>query len=315
MRASSAKVEADAAGEVAAPGMAAVMRQFLTYLRIECGLAANTLLAYEHDLKRLFEYAASRGVTSPGEIDALLLIEHGRWLHEQGLAGRSIGRHLSVMRVFCRFLTANGIVEEDPSELLESPRMWKRLPSVMHVKHVETLLASLDAGERLYLRDRALIELMYASGTRASEVCGIGEEDLFEDLRMVKVTGKGNHQRLVPVGVQAMRAIDDYRRELRPKLAREDRPTEALMLTRRGTAMDRIDVWNVVRKHSRQAGLKDVHPHTLRHSFATHLLAGGADLRVVQELLGHAKVTTTQIYTHVDHARLQSVIKKYHPRV
>ena len=294
--------------------MFVALRDFMAYLRIECGLAANTLSAYEHDLKTLIGHAAGKGITSPEQIDAVLLIEHGRWLYEQGLSSRSISRHLSVIRVFCRFLTANGYLSEDPSALLESPRMWKRLPNVMHVKHVERLLESLDPNERLHLRDRAMIELMYASGTRASEVCGITGPDLFEDLGMVKVTGKGGHQRLVPIGQQAMKATDEYRRSLRPQLVREDRPTDALLLTRRGTPMDRIDVWNVIRKHSRRAGLKDIHPHTLRHSFATHLLAGGADLRVVQELLGHAKVTTTQIYTHVDHDRLKSVIEKYHPR-
>ena len=166
----------------------------------------------------------------------------------------------------------------------------------------------------MYLRDKALLELMYATGCRASEAGDLKMADLHNDLGVVKITGKGNRQRLVPIGRHAAEAIEQYLQELRPRLVKEARPTDRLLLSERGTPMNRFTVWHTVKKHAARAGLRDVHPHTIRHTFATHMLSGGADLRVVQELLGHARVTTTQIYTHVDQSRLRSIVKKHHPR-
>jgi integrase/recombinase XerD len=290
------------------------VHEFLSYLRIECGLSPHTLGAYQTDLRALTAFCEERGIDLPRGLDMATLVEHLRDLRAEGLSSRSIARHLSTIRMFCRFLRANGYIPDDPSELLESPRAWRTVPRVMHTQHVKRLLDA--SGERLplALRDQAIMELMYATGCRASEVGRIRLNDVHLDLGVVRIHGKGNRQRIVPLGQPAQRAVKEYLQELRPRLLREDRPTDALFITRRSSPLDRTQVWNIVKKHASRAGLPGVHPHMLRHSFATHLLAGGADLRVVQELLGHARVTTTQVYTHVDNDRLRQVVKRHHPR-
>lgn len=317
------------------------IRQFLTYLRVECGLSPNTLAAYADDLRQLAVHLAQSDITDPKQLSYPVLTQHLRNLRAPGsktkpksnpkpglsesssedpgsstvgLTGKSIARHLSAIRMFCRYLTANGYTPKDASELLETPTVWRTMPQIMHTQHVAALLAAVRPDERYALRDIALIELLYACGIRAAEVASIQLPDLHLDLGVVKVTGKGNRQRIVPMGRPAIDAIQRYLDELRPQLLREDRPATALFLTRRSTALDRFAVWRLIKKYARLAGVPAVHPHTLRHSFATHLLAGGADLRVVQELLGHAKITTTQIYTHVDPDRLHEIVKQYHPR-
>jgi integrase/recombinase XerD len=290
------------------------VREFLAYLRIECGLSDNTCCAYESDLTRLVNALADEGLTDLGQVDMTRLVAHLRRLKAEGLSTRSITRHLCAMRMFFRFCHANGRCPTDPAELLESPRNWRTMPQVMHTKHVQAMLEAIDPAESMALRDAALIELLYATGARASEIGRVTVSDLHAELGVVRLLGKGKRQRIVPVGQPALDAARRYLAELRPRLAREDRPTEALLLSRLGRPLDRFRVWQLVRKRAARAGVRAVHPHTLRHSFATHLLAGGADLRVVQELLGHAKVTTTQIYTHVDRERLHQVVKTHHPR-
>jgi len=290
------------------------VREFLAYLRVECGLSDNTCRAYESDLTRLVNALADDGLTDLDNVDMKMLVDHMRRLKADGLSTKSITRHLCAMRMFFRFLCANGRCQTDPAELLESPRNWHTMPQVMHTRHVQAMLDAIDPAEAMALRDAALIELLYATGARASEIGRVTVTDLHADLGVVRLLGKGNRERIVPVGRPALDAADRYLAELRPRLAREDRPTDALLLTRLGRPLDRFRVWQVVRKRAARAGVRAVHPHTLRHSFATHLLAGGADLRVVQELLGHAKVTTTQIYTHVDRERLHKVVRTHHPR-
>ncbi len=290
------------------------VRDFLAYLRVECGLAANTLRAYEADLERFTADMVLAGATGPTKLDMALIVGHLKQLRADGLEARSITRHLSAIRMFCRFTKVNGLAERDPSELIESPRAWRTMPSVMHLKHVEALLGAVDPAAPMALRDTALIELMYATGARASEVGAIGLRDLHEDIAVVKMHGKGDKQRIVPIGRPALVAVQRYRDELRPTLVRDERPTNTLFLSRLGRPLDRFRVWALIKKYAKLAGVRNVHPHTLRHSFATHLLAGGADLRTVQELLGHAKVTTTQIYTHVDRERLHRIVKQHHPR-
>ena len=290
------------------------VREFLTYLRVECGLSDNTLRAYRHDLDRLNAGLAERGVHRPDQVTMKTLVEHLRQLRADGLNSKSIARHLSAIRMLFRFMRANGYCNDDPTELLETPKTWRTMPAVLHTKHIEAMLDAIDPDDRMAPRDTALIELMYATGMRASEVGAVRLNDLHFDLNVVKITGKGNKQRIVPMGRPAARAVEAYLHTLRPKLARGDRPTDAVMLTRLGTPLDRFAVWALIKKFAARAGARDVHPHTLRHSFATHLLAGGADLRVVQELLGHAKVTTTEIYTHVDRERLHRIVKTHHPR-
>ena len=294
------------------------VRNFLTYVRVEAGLAKATLDAYRRDLDDLVSDLESHGVHDPATTSARELADHLRRLHrERNLQPSTITRHLSTIRVFFRFLHANGLIDENPALLLERPTQWKRLPGVLSPRQMKLLInAPSPEHGRLWLRDRAMFELMYAAGLRASEVGTIRRNEYNETLGVVLVTGKGNKQRLVPIGEPAQQAIDQYLTELDPQLRRFDdgRDDHRLLLSNTGRPLERVAVWQIVRRYAKRVGLDHVHPHKLRHSFATHLLAGGADLRVVQELLGHADITTTQIYTHVDHTRIREVVTRHHPR-
>ncbi|MBK7404616.1 MAG: site-specific tyrosine recombinase XerD [Phycisphaerales bacterium] len=302
--------------------LAKIAAIFDAYLRVECGMSANTLDAYGRDIRELLSHLAEQGVRSPGEIDHRMLAAHVARLSTRGLAASSVARHLATMKVLFRWLTATGRTPKNPAEFLDQPTRWKKIPNVLSPRQVKQLLdapapeADADpAGPPLWLRDRAILELMYASGLRASEVGALRLDEVLTTLGVVRVTGKGDKQRLVPMGSPARAALDAYLAECRPKLLRADsRDAGRVFLTRTGRPIERVRVWQLVKKHAATAGLANVHPHVLRHSFATHLLTGGADLRVVQELLGHADIGTTQIYTHVDKSRLKSVHAKFHPR-
>lgn len=302
-------------------GLAQPRKLFLDFIRVECGLSRNTLEAYTRDLDDLLVELARAGVTEPGGITPRLLAEHlARLKTDRGLIATSIIRHLATVRVFCRWLASRGMLASNPAEPLERPMRWQKLPGVLSPRQMKAILAAPgpsgagpDSG--LWLRDRAMLELMYACGLRASEVCQVQERDLVDSLRTLRVTGKGQRERLVPVGAPAMDAVNAYRAQVRAQLLRPDgRDKGRLLLSRTGRPLERVAVWQIVRRWAEAAGVRGCHPHMLRHSFATHLLSGGADLRVVQELLGHADIGTTQIYTHVDQRRLKSVHAKFHPR-
>ncbi len=318
------------------------VRGFLVFARVECGLAANSLAAYERDLLDMAVELAGRGRATLAQVQARDLTDHLASLRStRNLAATSVIRHLATIRVFFRWVESTGELPRDPNgrsinpaESLDRPTRWKKLPGVLTPRQVRDLLAAprpeRDGGESgsgaerlpLHLRDRALLELMYACGLRASEAAGLNLRDFNETLGVVLVRGKGNKQRLVPVGKPAQEAVRQYLAECRPRLAGGDGvqrsgtgdPTERLLLSRTGRPLERVAVWQIVRRNAVLARLPNVHPHMLRHSFATHLLMGGADLRVVQELLGHADVGTTQIYTHVDSKRLKQVHERFHPR-
>ncbi len=294
------------------------VRDFFSYLRVEAGLSSATLDAYRLDLDQLRCDLLAEGVNCAGEVTPTHLAAHIRSLHrDRGLQPSSVARHLSTIRMLFRFLQASHRIEHDSARLLETPTRWKRLPDVLSPKKMKKLIESAnEESGRLWQRDRALLELMYAGGMRASEVAGIQPNDLKETLSVVMVTGKGNKQRLVPIGKPAVQAVQQYVKELRPNLMRFDdgRDEGCLLLSNTGRPLERVAIWQIVRRIAKRAELGDVHPHTLRHSFATHMLSGGADLRVVQELLGHSDIGTTQIYTHIDRSQLKAVISKYHPR-
>ena len=314
------------------PVAAEVVRgRFLAFLKVECGLARNTLVAYGWDLKLLLGSLVESGVVVGGEAGGLegvqprMLSGHlARLKNERKMEASSVTRHLASMKVFFRWAVSNGLLVKDPTDILDRPTRWKNLPDVLSPAQVRKLLESprpepgkeaAEGAAALWMRDRALLELLYASGLRASEVAGIGVRDVVEGLGVVRVLGKGSKERLVPMGRPARAAVDAYLRMCRGGLVKgEGKDAGRLLLSRTGRPLERVAVWQIVKKHARLAGLADVHPHTLRHSFATHLLIGGADLRVVQEMLGHADIATTQIYTHVDKTRLKGVHKKYHPR-
>jgi len=294
------------------------VREFLTFVRVEAGLSQATLDAYRGDLRDLCADLESHGTESPQAVRPLNLVDHLKRLRtERGLQASSIARHLATIRVFFRFLAANRRIESDPAELLETPTRWKRLPGVLSPKQMRDLLNGPQPEHGgLWMRDRAMLELMYAAGLRASEVGALRLEDYHEPVGILKVTGKGSKQRLVPIGRPASHATDEYLKTCRPTLARfgDARDDGRILLSATGRPLERVAVWQIVKRNAMRAGMRDVHPHKLRHSFATHLLAGGADLRLVQELLGHADIATTQIYTHVDRTQLRDVIRTRHPR-
>jgi integrase/recombinase XerD len=288
--------------------------QFDAFLTLEQGTSPRTIEAYRRDVERLLEYATMKGSLSPVDVTAKLLREFVYHLKDMGLAPSSIRRNLSAIRTYFRFLLSEGVVARDPSERIETPKRWRTLPEVLTIDEVSQLLAAPTIDDPLVFRDRAMLELAYGAGLRVSEWISIGVRDvLFED-KLVRVFGKGSKERLVPIGRTAIGAVATYIRELRPTLERGG-GKGVLFLNARGTPMTRMGAWKILRRYVERANiLKHVSPHTLRHSFATHLLEGGADLRAVQEMLGHADISTTQIYTHVDREYLRQVHRQFHPR-
>lgn len=293
----------------------APVRDFLTYCKVECGFAPATLAAYAGDIRDLWVDLAQMACTSWEDLTHQIITEHLTNLRDQrGLELSTIARHVATIRVFCRFTHTAGTIEDNPAEWLEQPETWQKLPTVMHDEQVKQLLAAPQPSDALYLRDVALLELLYAGGLRASELADMDNRAIHFELGVCRIMGKGNKERLVPIGRPALRAVQRYLDELRPDLEKPGISGERIFLSRTGQPITRVVVWQVVKRHAKRAGLKDIHPHTLRHSFATQMLAGGADLRVVQELLGHSNINTTQIYTHVDRSRLKDVVSRFHPR-
>jgi integrase/recombinase XerD len=295
-------------------GRAFLLERFHDFLALEQGAARTTTEAYERDLERFAAYARSKGAAAPTGVTSRLLKEYVYHLKDVGLAPTSIRRNVSAVRTYYRFLLGEGQVVRDPSERLETPKKWRSLPDVLTVAEAERLLAAPTLDDPLVFRDRAMLELAYGAGLRVSEWITLGVKDVLLDDGLVRVLGKGSKERLVPIGRRAIAATAVYLRELRPRLERgAGRGT--LFLNARGAPLTRMGAWRILRKYVTAAKLeKRVTPHTLRHSFATHLLEGGADLRAVQEMLGHADIGTTQIYTHVDREYLRSVHKQFHPR-
>ena len=290
------------------------LRDFIAYCRIECGFAPATISAYEADLRELCEDVHDRGFESLDALGHDLIIDHLKKLEARGLKVSSIARHAASIRVFCRFLFAQKYLSSDPAEFLLQPKQWQNLPHVLSAEQMQRLIAAPHEHDPLCLRDRALFELMYAAGLRASEAAGVTLSSIDMNLGVMRVFGKGSKERITLVGRPALEAVKLYLTDLRPRLLRPELPTDVMFLSHQGRPLERVAIWQRVQKAAKLAGLGHVHPHMLRHSFATHLLAGGADLRVVQELLGHSNLKTTQIYTHVDRSRLAEVIKKFHPR-
>lgn len=308
--------------------MGRARRAFIAFLRIECGLLPASVEAYSRDLEMLMlDLQQHQRITDPTHATPESLIAHARRLtSERGYQASTISRRLATIKVFFRWLLATGKIDDNPADHLDQPVKWKKLPGVLTPSQIRKLLEAPRPPKTprkgqppLWMRDRAILELMYASGLRASEVGQVGLVDILEKVGVVRVLGKGDKQRLVPMGTPAQRALNEYLSQCRPLLltaerAGEKRDKGKLFLTRSGRPIERVRVWQLVKHWAQAAGLPKAHPHMLRHSFATHLLAGGADLRIVQELLGHADITTTQIYTHVDRTKLHETVRTMHPR-
>jgi integrase/recombinase XerD len=299
---------------VAAPSREFQLEPFLDHLSFERGLAARSVDAYRRDVERFFAFAEARGVADPAGVEGTTLRDYTFHLKDAGLAATSIRRAQSALRTYFAFLLGEGVLDDDPTERLESPRVWRRLPDVLSREEVERLLEAPDAAHPLHWRDRAILEALYATGMRVSELVDLPARALDLDERIALVFGKGGKERLVPIGGPAARALERYLREVRPELDR-GRGEGRVFLNARGEPLTRQAVWGMVKDAARRAGIeRKVSPHTLRHTFATHLLEGGADLAAVQELLGHADISTTQIYTHVDREYLREVHRTHHPR-
>jgi integrase/recombinase XerD len=291
-----------------------LLQRFADYIALEQGLSLRTQEAYGKDLDRFAEYADVKGVAAPLDITARTLREYVYHLKDLGLSPASIRRNVSALRTYFRFLTGDGIVVRDPSERLETPKRWRELPDVLTVDEAQRLIAAPTLDDNMVFRDRALLELAYGAGLRVSEWITLGVRDLMLEEGLIRVFGKGSKERLVPIGRSAIGAVAVYLRELRPRLEKGE-GKGILFLNARGRPLTRMGAWKILRGYVERAGItKHVSPHTLRHSFATHLLEGGADLRAVQEMLGHVDISTTQIYTHVDREYLRQVHRSYHPR-
>ena len=286
--------------------------EYLNFCALEKGLARNSLESYRLDLNRYQGFLKSALAQDLPEAETLRLYLNS--LYRTGLSSRSIARHLTTLRNYYGYLQREGYMGQNPTEHLQSPQQWQTIPKYLNLQQVEALLLAPDTTKPNGCRDRAMLELLYASGLRVSELCGVRASDLEAGLGVLRVTGKGNKQRIVPVGKSALAAIEQYLMTARPALLKS-RASQYLFVTARGTSMTRQGFWKLLGAYGRQVGIfHKLTPHVIRHSFATHLLEGGADLRSVQTMLGHADISTTQIYTHVLKSRLRKTVDQHHPR-
>jgi integrase/recombinase XerD len=299
---------------VAAAENAARWREaFVRYLRSECHLAENTVLAYDRDMRRFLQWLGGRRIEGLAIAD---LSGYPAWLTDQELAPASIGRHVVSLKVFFKYLQLEGVLVENHAELLGTQKLWQRMPTVLSAAELDRLLTAPRPPQPWWRRDRAMLEMLYATGCRVSELSMLRPRDVHLSEQYCICHGKGDKQRVVPLGKKAIAAVEIYLQHERPKLAERGQGESAfLLLSSRGARLRRERIWELIKLYARQVGCSaELSPHSLRHSFATHLLAGGADLRQVQEMLGHASIATTQIYTHVDHSRLKKVHESFHPR-
>ena len=286
------------------------IQAFLNFCRVEKGLSANSLSAYSSDLERLNQFLGE----SPAVPDIEQLRHYLDSLYQAGLSSRSVARHVATLRNFCGFLVREGVLASDPSEHLRTPKQWQAIPKFLNLEQIDKLIGAADVSRPTGLRDRAMLELLYATGLRVSELCRVGVGDLNLEMGVLRTTGKGEKQRRVPAGKEAIQAVRAYLETGRVALLK-GRASRYLFVTARGGCLTRQAFWKLLGGYGRKAGIfHGLTPHVLRHSFATHLLEGGADLRSVQVMLGHADISTTQIYTHVMRSRLQRVVEQHHPR-
>lgn len=295
--------------------MQELIESFLSYLAVERGLSKNTIISYRRDLKKYIKFIEDSQINSLSATSRKNISDFMFSLKDKGLSATSIARNLVAIKVFYRFLVRERILKVDPSGLLDSPKLWKKIPDTLSVQEVEALLAATNLRKIQGIRDRAILELLYATGLRVSEAVNLKIQDVNLEVGFLRCIGKGSKERIVPLGKKAIIAIKRYLDEARPKLVKNSFGDSVLFLSRLGKKISRQSFWKLIKYYARKARIKKViRPHTLRHSFATHLLERGADLRSVQEMLGHADISTTQIYTHIDKNRLKLIHKTFHPR-
>ncbi len=288
--------------------------EFINYLSVERGLAKNTLLAYTKDLEKYTVFLSGSKIQSPDQVKREHVTNFMMKLKKDGMSATSICRHLAAVKMFHRFMVRESFSKEDPTTLIDTPKLFKRVPEVLTQKEIEAILEAAQKVKSKDQRDYVIIELFYASGMRVSELVDLKMTSVNFDVGFVRAMGKGSKERIIPIGKKALQALTFYCDKIRPRLLKKT-STDILFLSRLGKRLSRQSVWSVIKSYARLAGIKkNIKPHTLRHTFATHLLEHGADLRSVQEMLGHSDISTTQIYTHVDRERLKSVHKEFHPR-
>ena len=293
------------------------LKYFTDHLKIERGLSPNSCSAYANDLCQLGDYLMDRNIRQWADADREILLDYLDFMRDKGMESSTIARHLAAMKVFYRYLTAEKLIPADPTAVMDSPRLWRVLPDQLSISEVDAFLRAFSArnGDALELRNRAMMQLLYASGLRVSELVNLRLADVNFETGMIRVTGKGSKERVVPVASGTLQLLRRYLTNSRQELAEAIPLAPWLFLSRNARKLDRERVWAIVKEAALGAGItKEVHPHTLRHSFATHLLENGADLRAIQEMLGHSNIATTEIYTHVSKSHLLSVHHKFHPR-
>jgi len=291
-----------------------LIEQFLSYISVEKGMAGNTLDSYRRDLRKFADYLKSKKADSIDKVNRQMITSFMMAERDRGLGSNSVSRELACIKSFFKFLLKENIIKEDIATIIESPKLWKKLPFALNLEEVEALLNAPNARDTIEMRDKACLELMYATGMRVSELVRLKMDDINMDVGFAKCFGKGSKERIVPFGRKAKESIQRYLEKSRPKFLKKN-ISNFLFLTRLSKPMSRQTFWKIIKKYVKIARIrKKVTPHSLRHSFATHILERGADLRIVQEMLGHADISTTQIYTHVSKDRLKSIHQKFHPR-
>lgn len=294
--------------------MDGLLDSFLNYLAVEKGLSENTLASYGRDVRKFLRFTSDKGVTSAGDVKYAHILDFLSSLRDEGLTATTVVRSIVSVKQFFRYLLLEKLLTEDPTAHIKTPKMKKGIPGVISLDDVERILTAPDESTPEGLRDAAMLEVLYATGIRVSELVGLTLNDVNFELGFVIVYGKGSKERVVPIGDKAREKLLSYLRDSRPALLKS-RESKALFATRLGKGMTRQGFWKIIKAQALKAGIhKNISPHTLRHSFATHLLERGADLRTIQIMLGHSDISTTQIYTHVESERLKEIHKKYHPR-
>ena len=293
----------------------ALIESFLNYLIVECGLSDNTIKGYKGDLRNFSNYLQDEGIKQFQDLRAKMIVSFIEKEKQRGLSENSISRSLVTIKMLYKYMIMEGKISANPMSSVNTLKLQKHLPEVLHYKAVEEILWAPDCNDKLGVRDKAILELMYATGARVSEVASIKVSWINFDYGYIRCQGKGSKQRIVPMGAEASKSIRRYLQEVRPLLVKMEADEPLLFLSRTGKKLRRENIWSIVKKYTIKAGIRsNISPHTLRHSFATHLLEGGADLRSVQEMLGHSNISTTQIYTHIDRKYLKSIHQKFHPR-
>ena len=294
--------------------MKAFIDDFMNYISVERGLARNTLLAYRRDLDKYIDYLAQKGIKSSEQVNQEHVSNFMFDLKKHEMSPTSICRNLAAVKMFHRFLVRENLSKEDPTTLVDTPKLWMRIPSVLTQPEIESMIAAASGKKPQQIRDQAILEIFYASGLRVSELSDLKTSSIDYNVGFVRAVGKGSKERIIPLGMKAREAIGKYLLKARPALLKTQ-VNDVLFLSRLGKKISRQSLWAVIKFYAKKANIKKtIKPHTLRHTFATHLLEHGADLRSVQEMLGHADISTTQIYTHVDKERLKTVHKQFHPR-